>query len=955
MRRLTLALATGFLALLASAVPAGAEFGLREFDVTFRDAGGASQVQAGSHPYEITTSLKFNLEDVGGEKLPEGAAKDIEVSQIPGFVGDQTAVPTCSTIDFLTDNGESCSDSAAVGVIRVEITRVGGGGSTASIYAPLYNLAPPPGAAARLGFFAEAVPVAVSVGLNESPPYNLVVHSRNISQVLEFVGTEVTVWGVPADPRHDSQRGECFLENGGSAGKCPAGINPAPFLTLPRACQGPLVTRWEADSWQNPGTWVEGFSETHDDAEPPNPQGMVGCGGLAFSPGITAAPTSKAASSPTGLDFSLDVSDEGLKSAKEGARAASDIEKVIVTLPEGFSANPSIAEGLEVCTEAQLAEETAFSGAEGGCPNASKIGTVEVTSPLIEEPVGGALYIAKPYENPFFSLLAMYIVIKNPTLGIIVRQPLRVEPDPVTGQLTTVAEELPQLPFSHFRLHFREGARSPLTTPQACGTYNATATLYPYSGNPPATSTSAFQIITGPNEGPCPSGGLPPFKPGLIAGTINNRAGSFSPFNLRLHRTDSEQEITHFSIKLPPGITGKLAGIPYCSDAQIAAAKARTGPHGGQEELDSPSCPAASEIGRTLAGAGVGPSLTYAPGKVYLAGPYNGSNLSMVAITAGVVGPFDIGTVVIREAFKIDPETAEVFIDSVGSDPIPHIIRGIPVHLRDIRAYVDRPEFVLNPTDCTATSTASTVLGSGLDFVSEADDNPVTVTTRFQAADCAALTFAPQLSLRLIGATKRGKFPRFVSHLQMNGIGESGIGNAQVTLPRSEFIEQGHFNTICTRVQFKEGAGNGANCPPGSIYGHARAVTPILSEPLEGPVMLRSNPERQLPDVVAALHNAQVDFDLVGNVDSVKGQLRTTFANAPDAPVTSFDLVLEGGSKGLFVNSTNLCLRKNRAIVHFGGQNGKEYDSRPAMQVKCKGKAKKAKRRHRRHARRGSR
>jgi hypothetical protein len=555
----------------------------------------------------------------------------------------------------------------------------------------------------------------------------------------------------------------------------------------------------------------------------------------------------------------------------------------------------------------------------------------------------------------------MYLVIKNANLGIKVAQPLKVEPDPVTGRLTTVAEELPQLPFSHFRLHFREGARSPLTTPQSCGTYNATATLYPWSGGAPVTTTSAFQIISGPDNGPCPTGGLPPFKPGLIAGTINNRAGSFSPFNLRLFRSDSEQEITHFSIKLPPGITGKLAGIPYCSDAAIQAAKERTGPHGGQEELESPSCPKASEIGRTLAGAGVGPSLTYAPGKVYLAGPYHGSNLSMVAITAGKVGPFDIGTVVVREGFKINPETAEVFIDSQGSDPIPHIIRGIPVHLRDIRAYVDKPEFVLNPTDCTQTSTASTVLGSGLDFVSEADDNPITVTSRFQAADCAALPFAPQLSMKLTGGSKRGGFPKFSAHLAMNGIGESGIQSAEVILPKSEFIANAHFNTICTRVQFKEGDGNGSACPAGSIYGHAKATTPILGEPLEGPVFLRSNgSERSLPDLVVALHNSQVNFDLVGFVDSIQRRLpngekasllRNRFEAAPDAPVSSFDIELEGGSKGLFENSVDLCAKKHFATANFSGQNGKAYDTKPVLQVKCPKKHKRhVKRRHKRHA-----
>jgi hypothetical protein len=818
--------------------------------------------------------------------------------------------------------------------------------------------------------------VTIGVGVGEAQPYQVIARSTNTSQLLEVPGVDVVLWGVPTSPLHDPLRGSCAVGGNGigptSFGTCPTNAAEKPFLTLPRACQGPLLTSYALDSWVHPGaklpngypdltdpSWVTGSAFTHDDAEPPNPLGLNGCEKLGFSPSIEAKPTSKAASSPTGLDFSLDTHDEESLLSPKSEAADSDIEKVEVTLPEGMSANPSLAEGLSVCTEAELEAESAQSEPGEGCPNGSKIGTVEVESPVLEEKIlKGALYIAKPYENPSKSLLALYIVIQNRELGISVTQALKVEPDPVTGRLRTVAEELPQLPFSHFRLHFREGARSPLTTPQACGTYSAEATLYPWSGGAPVHTSSAFQIISGPDNGPCPTGGLPPFKPGLLAGTINNRAGSFSPFDLRLSRTDSEQEITHFSIKLPPGITGKLAGIPYCSDAAIQAAKERTGPHGGQEELDSPSCPAASEIGRTLAGAGVGPSLTYAPGKVYLAGPYHGSNLSMVAITAGKVGPFDIGTVVVREGFKIDPETAEVFIDSTGSDPIPHIIRGIPVHLRDIRAYVDKPEFVLNPTDCTRTSTASTVLGAGLDFVSAADDNPITVSSPFQAADCAALSFAPQLSMKLTGATKRGGFPKFSAHLAMNGIGEAGIQSAEVILPHSEYIAQAHFVTICTRVQFKEGAGNGANCPAGSIYGHAKAATPILGEALQGPVFLRANGgERNLPDLVVALHNSQVDFDLVGFVDSVQRRLpngekasllRNTFAAAPDAPVSSFDIELEGGSKGLFENSVNLCAKKHFANVAFGGQNGKAYSAKPVLRVKCRGKAR-HKRHHRRH------
>ena len=417
---------------------------------------------------------------------------------------------------------------------------------------------------------------------------------------------------------------------------------------------------------------------------------------------------------------------------------------------------------------------------------------------------------------------------------------------------------------------------------------------------------------------------------------MNNAAGHYSPFYLRLSRNDGEQEFTHFSIKLPPGIVGKLAGIPFCSDAAIAAAKARTGPHGGQEELDSPSCPAASEVGRTLVGAGVGPSLAYAPGKVYLAGPYHGSALSIAAITAAKVGPFDLGTVVVRQALKINPETAEVFIDATGSDPIPHIIKGIPVHARDIRVYVDKPNFVLNPTSCAKTSTASTVLGSGLDFGSEADDQPVTVTSPFQAADCASLGFAPKLALSVNGGSKRGGHPKFKAVLTYPKGSYANIAAAQVTLPHSEFLDQSHIKTICTRVQFNQGTVPGEKCPAASIYGFAKAITPLLDEPIQGPVFLRSS-SHNLPDVVAALHSGKIDVNLVGRIDSVKGgRIRNTFESVPDAPVTKFTLTLQGGKKGLLVNSTNLCRSTNRAIADFTGQNGKKHVFNPALVPDCR-------------------
>jgi hypothetical protein len=952
-KRLTLSLAAAALFALALA-PQASAVELKSFDFAFENEDGSYATQAGSHPYALRVSFAVKTKDDGtGKEVPEALLKDIDVAQIAGFAGDPTAVPPCSALDFLTvntaiegGNVPECSDSSAVGVIAPD-TRLFKTNKHEFIKTPLYLLRAPRGAAAKLGFLIAGVPVTIAIGVSESPPYRVIARSREISQVLEVFGAELTLWGNPAASVHDEERGACY--RGSSSDevadpKCPAIVAERPFITAPRACTGPLPTNYAIDSWQDPGAylpnneadpldpaWSFGSVLTHDEAA--NPQGFGGCGKLGFAPSITAQPTTRAASSPTGLDFSLNVNDVGLTSPS--GIADSDIEKAVVTLPEGFSANPSLAEGLAVCTEAQLAKETAFSDPGAGCPEAAKIGTVEVETPLLEEKLlKGSLYVAEPYQNPFNSLLALYIVIQSPELGIKIVQPLRVQPDPVTGKLTTVAEEMPQLPFSAFRLHFREGTRSPLASPPACGTYSAKATLYPYSGAAPTTTTSAFQIISGPDEGPCPPGGTPPFHPGLTAGSLNAGAGQFSPFYLDLNRSDTEQEITHFSIKLPPGLAAKLAGIPFCPEAQLAQALGRSGPHGGAEELADPSCPAASEVGRTLAGAGVGPSLAYAPGKIYLAGPYHGAPISFVAITAGVVGPFDIGTVVVRLAIEVNPETGEVFLDSSGSDPIPHIVKGIPLHLRDINAYTDRPSFTFNPTSCAQTSTASTVLGAGLDFASPTDDNPLVLSTPFQAVNCARLPFRPKLSLTLKGQTKRGGNPALHAHLAMAGFGEAGLAYARTALPKTLFLDNAHIRTICTRVQFREGATEGEKCPPGSVIGSAKALTPILSEALEGPIYLRSNPERELPDIAASLQGSEIQIVAVGHTDSAPGGgLRNTFDLIPDAPISSVDINLFGGKRGLIESSRDLCSYRPKATVNFKSHNGKALNSKVALKA----------------------
>ncbi|HMJ71909.1 MAG TPA: hypothetical protein VK471_00945 [Solirubrobacterales bacterium] len=946
MNRFTAVLATAFVLALTVVPVAQADFGIQNLDVGFENEDGSPATQAGSHPFAVTTDFAVNTiihPEFG--KVPDEELKTLRVALPAGFTGSPLATPKCATADFLTqdDSGQlACPDSTAVGAATALF-----GDPDNDIAGPAYNLVPPPGVVARIGFFVYQVPVTIEVGVSPAPPYNVASGLVNVSQAVEVYGGSLTLWGDPADPAHDSLRGHCLSKTippeGGylSDGICPTNTPKIPFLVMPRSCTGPLETVFEAISWQSPfAPPVVGSVLSHDDAEPPNPQGETGCSKLGFSPTVDSKATTSQAESGSGLDFRVDFQDEGLMNPS--GLAQSDIKKAVVSLPEGMTVNPSVAEGLDVCPPAQLDRETVHSAPGEGCPNASRLGTVQVKTPLVEEAIDGSVFLAQQddpatstpgAENPFDSLLAFYIVLKNPNLGVMVKLPARIDPDPRTGQLVTTLDDTPQVPFSSFDFHFREGARAPLVTPPSCDSNPATAELDPYTtvaeftpwANPAdvLTTTSSFKITSGVGGGPCPPGGVPPFKPQFEAGAVNNNAGSFSPFNMRLIRSDGEQDMTKFSAVLPPGQLGSLAGVGKCPDAAVDIAKSKT----GRQELASPSCPANSLIGHTLAGAGVGGALTYVGGQIYLAGPYKGAPLSVISITPAVAGPFDAGTVVVRLGLDLNPKTAEVEVDGAASDPIPHILKGIVLKVRDLRVYVDRSNFTLNPTSCDESKVRATLFGSYLDVFSPADDVPVDLATRYQAANCLNLGFKPKLDFKLKGGTKRGGHPGLTATYTPRK-GDANVKGLVVRLPRSAFLDQGHIRTICTRVQFAADA-----CPQGAQYGFIKAFTPLLDEPLEGPVYLRSSTHK-LPDLVFDLHGL-VDVEVATRIDSVNGGIRATIEDAPDAPLSKVVLQMQGAKKGLIINSRNLCGAKYRADVRVVGHNGKELNVNPVMRADC--------------------
>jgi hypothetical protein len=495
-----------------------------------------------------------------------------------------------------------------------------------------------------------------------------------------------------------------------------------------------------------------------------------------------------------------------------------------------------------------------------------------------------------------------------------------------------------------------------------------------------ASPSKSFEITSGVRGGSCPSGGVPPFSPQVVSGTQNNAGGGYSPFYLRLIREDGEQELIKFSTILPPGLTGNLTGVEKCSDTAIEAARTVT----GAEEEQHPSCPAGSEIGHTIVEAGVGSVLAQNPGKIYLAGPYHGAPLSIVSITSAKVGPFDLGTVVIRFALDINPTTAQVEVSGAQSDPIPHIIKGIVVHVRNIRVYMDRPDFTLNPTNCNPLQITDAVTGSGSNYANPTGQDTVNVQTPFEAADCASLAFKPSFKVSTSGKTSRQNGASLAVKLTMPGQGiNSNVRSVKVDLPKQLPSRLTTLQKACTDTTFNA---NPAACPPASIVGHAKAITPILPVPLEGPAYFVSHGGAKFPELIVVLQGYGFTIDLHGETFiSKQGITSSTFRTIPDEPVGSFELTLPQGTDSALAANGNLCgvtktvLVKRKVTVRvkghrktltrqvrttfpaslamptaFTAQNGMTIKQNTPITVTGCGRAKaKASRRGKHHARKG--
>jgi uncharacterized repeat protein (TIGR01451 family) len=853
---------------------------------------------AGAHPFSllVQADLPTVVPSVAfpGILTPMQPLRALEFTLPPGLVFNPNATAVrCTRVQFEGEfrvPAQECPPESQVGYVTLNLIGL------EQLSATLFNLTPEPNAPAELGFGFLNTQVRLRGGLDGS--FRLTAGSSELLTKYKIVGALAQLWGNPSDPQHDPLRSGqgCAVHVG-----CAVERLAKPLLTMPSACSSSLPFSATAASWLGP---VASGERVFTNAVG-EPEAVEGCERLGFEPTVAIQPESTATETPTGLSVDIKVP----QNENAYGLASATLKKAVVQLPPGMRINPPASNGLSACSVDQIG---VGNNLPANCPASSKVGAAEIITPLLTKPLQGNIYLAEQDNNPFGTLLALYLVVEGE--GIVIKLPGRIDADGQTGQLTATFDNNPQQPFNELKAQFFGGNGAPrasLVTPASCGTYAIHTELTSWASPVPVSSSNPFTIDQG-----CGNGG---FNPNLSAGTTNPSAGRYSPFTLRVTRNDGEQNLARVAATLPEGLLAKLAGVPLCGDTEAA-----TG-----------NCPSQTQIGTTTTGVGAGtqplfiPQPGKAPTAVYLAGPYHGAPYSMVVKVPAQAGPFDLGTIAVRVALDIDPFTAKV---TATSDPLPQILEGIPVEYRDVRVNVDRPEFILNPTSCEPMKIESTL--------TSATGVAVTPSQRFQVAGCESLGFKPSLKLTLKGSTKRTGHPSLKAVVTYPKQGAyANIARAQVGLPPSEFLDQGNLNQVCKQADLRAGT-----CPASTIYGHAKAWSPLLDRPLEGPVYLGVGFGYKLPALVADL-NGQVRILLKGKVDTTKQKgLRNTFEAVPDAPVSRFVLEMKGGKRyGLLENSENTCRKPQHASALFSAQNGKSLQLQPKIANNCKGSKKKTK------------
>jgi hypothetical protein len=909
------------------------------YTVTPENEIGAPELAAGAHPFQLTTTVNLNetletLEETHEFPAAPALAKDLHFNLPPGLLGNVTVVHQCTDAQFGTLNTQSvnqCPEDTAIGVSRVTLEEpVNAQLLTTTV--PVFNLVPKYGEPARFGFVADHVPVVLDTrvrtggagGAGEGD-YGVEVYVAEVTELAQLLGSEVSLWGTPGNPSHDDARGWGCLANGfwseGTLPCGPAASNDEAFLTMPTSCASSLSTTIAGESWPFKAATEDGLGQSSSLADGYTfPTGFEGCSSLPFGPSIKLKPTESAGSTPTGLEVDVVVPQEATLKGSE--RAESDLRSTTVTLPEGVQLSPSAANGLEACSEGEIGyegegltdpyspsqatpEPMRFNSAKAECPNASKVGTVTVKTPLLKNELNGSVYLAAQDANPFHSTVALYIAAEDPESGVLVKIAGEVKLDPVTGRITSTFLNTPQVPFEEFIVDFNNGPRASVSTPPECGNYTTEASFVPWStgvAQPSSSNPTEFAVSTGPGGGACSN--PQPFAPGFTAGSTTLQAGGFTPFSLTITRPDPDQALKSVSVTLPPGAAAMLASATLCPEQQA----------------NEGTCGADSQIGEATATSGYGPDpYTVTGGRVYITGPYGGGPFGLSIVTPAIAGPFNLGNVVVRSAIFVDRDTAQVTINTT----LPTIVQGvgrpssgIPLQLQRINVLVNRPNFEFNPTNCTPTAVTGTLGG--------ANGASTPVSSRFQVANCSALKFQPKLTAATLGNASKANGASLAVKIAASP-GEANIAKTKLVIPSTLPSRLTTIQKACPDATFEK---NPAACDEGSNIGTATVHTPVLKSPLTGPAYLVSHGNAAFPDVEFVLQGEGVTLILDGQTDIKKGVTTSTFNSVPDAPINTFETVLPEGPHSALTSNVaeskhfSLCGAKLVMPTTITGQNG---------------------------------
>jgi hypothetical protein len=888
--RMLVAMGLALVALSLWSNPARADeqtFGVSSYKVS------NSSSQAAAHA-DFDSEFTFN---VNAKEEPVDQLKDVHVVLPPGLTGNPGAIPRCTIEEFELF---ACKPPDQIGVVLVHFDIAGEPPEPQPL--PLYNVTPTPGHLATFAASLLYVKILMQVDVRSGASNSLVMTINDFSTLLPVGTLGIHLWGVPASSSHDLERSR--TEIGGPQGiyeenefgepeligiePTPAGVAPTAFLTNSSNCAASLqASTLELDSWQEPARTVT--------ATAPMPI-STGCDLLRISPSVSVAPETTRQDTPTGYDIDLHYP---LQEEPFGT-ATPTMQKASFTLPPGTSLSPGVGNGLVGCSDAQFEADE--------CPNASKVGVVAISTPVLPEPLVGSVYIGSPNESAMYRVL-MGAAGKDTSFhlsGV-------AHPDPLTGQVTIAFEGIPQFPFEQLDLHLFGGSGAVFANPATCGPATTTSEVTSYSGQT-ATASSTFNVDVNGSGGACPAG--QPFEPSLSAGTVTPLAGAFSPFTLTVTRGSGQQFLSTIQAQLPAGLLARLSAVPLCPEALASGAQ----------------CPQSSQIGTTTIGSGPGTHPLWLGGDVYLTGPYKGAPFGLAITVHAVAGPFDLGTIAIRARILLDPHDLRL---TILSDPLPQIRDGIPLRIQALNLSISRPGFIFNPTDCAAQTMSGTF--------SSAQGASASASTPFQVVGCAGLPFNPKLAART--QAKASSVDNGAS-LELNLTarpGQANLSSIAVQLPRQL---QSRLTTLQTACPARTFEADPRKCPTGSVVGSAKISTPALTSQLTGPVYFVSHGRNGPPTMTMALQGQGIVVDLNGTISISKKNITTSaFRALPDVPISSFSLSFPEGPHSILGANGKLCSKKLVMPTTIKGQNGAQTKQNTTVAVSgCPHKhAKKAK------------